>query len=683
MKEKVAIIADRRDYAKDLAEMFGTYFDAVAEFKDYGTSDINKIEGYVKEKLVIVSAYSVAQNIKNKISPTQKTIIANLTLRKDTLYMLDDFPENKKAYLVNITYQRCMETMAMLYNAMSKNINLIPFYPGCGCEIDPDIDTAITVGEKDLVPKGIHTVIDLGQRLLAKSSIDRCAELLGVENYQDGEKVKKDIENQVEFSAKLNTLIGKKNNLLVSFNTVLALVRQGIIIVDSGGQILLVSKSAEKILANQENAIVGFSIFDLFPELQLTAVVRSSQNPYETIAEINKRTVIITVSGVEDAEENVGYVIMLEYFNEAEARQHKFRRRISGSGHIATHCFDDILGNSKAIIKAKKTAGQMAKSDSNVCIYGESGTGKELFAQAIHNASKRRNFLFVALNCSALPENLLESELFGYEGGAFSGAKNEGKIGMLELAHKGTIFLDEIGELPLPMQAKLLRVLEEKKIQKVGGVNLINVDIRVICATNRNLVKMIEEGSFRRDLYYRLCVLPLSIPPLRGRKDDIPLLIDSFKEKNNARYTLSAQAEEKLLQYAWPGNVRELRNTTEYLSSLEKPVIDIEDISILGNSFFEFEGEMEARADEQKDISLFILEEIEKSQQHGRAIGRQALFKEAAVQGLPFTETEIRLTMRKLCRLGYIVSYQGRRGSELTDDGREKIQAIIGPNGRL
>ena len=208
MKEKVAIIADRRDYAKDLAEMFGTYFDAVAEFKDYGTSDINKIEGYVKEKLVIVSAYSVAQNIKNKISPTQKTIIANLTLRKDTLYMLDDFPENKKAYLVNITYQRCMETMAMLYNAMSKNINLIPFYPGCGCEIDPDIDTAITVGEKDLVPKGIHTVIDLGQRLLAKSSIDRCAELLGVENYQDGEKVKKDIENQVEFSAKLNTLIG-------------------------------------------------------------------------------------------------------------------------------------------------------------------------------------------------------------------------------------------------------------------------------------------------------------------------------------------------------------------------------------------------------------------------------------------------------------------------------------------
>ena len=383
MKEKVAIIADRRDYAKDLAEMFGTYFDAVAEFKDYGTSDINKIEGYVKEKLVIVSAYSVAQNIKNKISPTQKTIIANLTLRKDTLYMLDDFPENKKAYLVNITYQRCMETMAMLYNAMSKNINLIPFYPGCGCEIDPDIDTAITVGEKDLVPKGIHTVIDLGQRLLAKSSIDRCAELLGVENYQDGEKVKKDIENQVEFSAKLNTLIGKKNNLLVSFNTVLALVRQGIIIVDSGGQILLVSKSAEKILANQENAIVGFSIFDLFPELQLTAVVCSSQNPYETIAEINKRTVIITVSGVEDAEENVGYVIMLEYFNEAEARQHKFRRRISGSGHIATHCFDDILGNSKAIIKAKKTAGQMAKSDSNVCIYGESGTGKELFAQGL------------------------------------------------------------------------------------------------------------------------------------------------------------------------------------------------------------------------------------------------------------------------------------------------------------
>ncbi len=435
MKEKVAIIANKRDYAEVLADMFGAYFGAFAEFKTYCTSDINKLEGHVEENLVIISAYFVAQSVKDKISSAQKTIIANLTLRKDTLYMLDDFPENTKAYLVNTTYHSCMETMTMLYNATSKNINLIPFYPGCGYDIDPEIDTAITVGEKDLVPGEIHNIIDLGQRLLARTSIDRCAELLGIENYQNGERVKKDIENQVEFSAKLNTLISEKNNLLVRLNTLLTLVRQGIIIVDSGGQILSVNKNAEKVLANQANAVVGFSIFELFPELQLTDVARSNQNLFETIVEINNRTVIVTVSGIEDAGKNVGYVIMLEYFNEAEARQHKFRRRISGSGHVAIHCFDDILGNSKAIIKAKKTARQMAKSDSNVCIYGESGTGKELFAQAIHNESKRKNFLFVALNCSAVPENLLESELFGYEGGAFSGAKNEGKIGLLELAH--------------------------------------------------------------------------------------------------------------------------------------------------------------------------------------------------------------------------------------------------------
>ena len=680
MKEKVAIIANKRDYAEVLADMFGAYFGAFAEFKTYCTSDINKLEGHVEENLVIISAYFVAQSVKDKISSAQKTIIANLTLRKDTLYMLDDFPENTKAYLVNTTYHSCMETMTMLYNATSKNINLIPFYPGCGYDIDPEIDTAITVGEKDLVPGEIHNIIDLGQRLLARTSIDRCAELLGIENYQNGERVKKDIENQVEFSAKLNTKKKKKNNLLVRLNTLLTLVRQGIIIVDSGGQILSVNKNAEKVLANQANAVVGFSIFELFPELQLTDVARSNQNLFETIVEINNRTVIVTVSGIEDAGKNVGYVIMLEYFNEAEARQHKFRRRISGSGHVAIHCFDDILGNSKAIIKAKKTARQMAKSDSNVCIYGESGTGKELFAQAIHNESKRKNFLFVALNCSAVPENLLESELFGYEGGAFSGAKNEGKIGLLELAHKGTIFFDEIGDLPLPMQAKLLRVLEEKKIQKVGGVNLINVDIRVICATNRNLVKMIEEGSFRRDLYYRLCVLPLSIPPLRHRKEDIALLIDSFKEKNDAQYTLSTRAEAKLLQYTWPGNVRELRNTAEYLSSLEKAIIELEDISILGNSLFQSEGEggMASNGEEQKDISTFILEQLEKNQQRGKPIGRQALFKEAMAQGFPFTESEIRLTMCKLCQLGYIVSYRGRRGSELTDSGRKRLQAKIG-----
>lgn len=232
----------------------------------------------------------------------------------------------------------------------------------------------------------------------------------------------------------------------------------------------------------------------------------------------------------------------------------------------------------------------------------------------------------------------------------------------------------------MPMQAKLLRVLEEKKIQKVGGVNLINVDIRVICATNRNLVKMIEEGSFRRDLYYRLCVLPLSIPPLRHRKEDIALLIDSFKEKNDAQYTLSTRAEAKLLQYTWPGNVRELRNTAEYLSSLEKAIIELEDISILGNSLFQSEGEggMASNGEEQKDISTFILEQLEKNQQRGKPIGRQALFKEAMAQGFPFTESEIRLTMCKLCQLGYIVSYRGRRGSELTDSGRKRLQAKIG-----
>ena len=679
MKEKVAIIADRRDYAKDLAEMFGTYFDAVAEFKDYGTSDINKIEGYVKEKLVIVSAYSVAQNIKNKISPTQKTIIANLTLRKDTLYMLDDFPENKKAYLVNITYQRCMETMAMLYNAMSKNINLIPFYPGCGCEIDPDIDTAITVGEKDLVPKGIHTVIDLGQRLLAKSSIDRCAELLGVENYQDGEKVKKDIENQVEFSAKLNTLIGKKNNLLVSFNTVLALVRQGIIIVDSGGQILLVSKSAEKILANQENAIVGFSIFDLFPELQLTAVVRSSQNPYETIAEINKRTVIITVSGVEDAEENVGYVIMLEYFNEAEARQHKFRRRISGSGHIATHCFDDILGNSKAIIKAKKTAGQMAKSDSNVCIYGESGTGKELFAQAIHNASKRRNFLFVALNCSALPENLLESELFGYEERAFTGAKKGGRPGLFELAHRGTLFLDEVEGMSPALQIKLLRTLQEREVMRVGGNRIIHVDVRIVAATNEALERKVREGTFRRDLYYRLNTLPVVIPPLTERGDDMFLLMDQFRRELNGDFRLTEPVQDFFRRHTWPGNIRELRNVVEYFIYTDHRDITMEDLpptlllsgDALSRPASAPAAQQDAPAPSMSDSFRFVLAQLYAASEVGTPMGRDKLLQKARESHVPLSQQEVRTILTEMAGQGLARVSRGRGGSQLTPKGRE------------
>ena len=223
-------------------------------------------------------------------------------------------------------------------------------------------------------------------------------------------------------------------------------------------------------------------------------------------------------------------------------------------------------------------------SESNVLICGETGTGKELFAQSIHNSSRRRNNPFVAINCSALPENLLESELFGYVEGAFTGAAKGGKMGFFEIAHKGTIFLDEIGDISPKLQSRLLRVLQEKEIIRLGNDTVIPVDVRIISATNKNLKEAVEKGEFRQDLLYRLDVLELNLPPLRDRGADIALLLNHYidfeHERTGCRLSsLSDRAMNALMQYAWPGNIREMRNFCERLCILcPKETADIEDI---------------------------------------------------------------------------------------------------------
>jgi transcriptional regulator with PAS, ATPase and Fis domain len=239
------------------------------------------------------------------------------------------------------------------------------------------------------------------------------------------------------------------------------------------------------------------------------------------------------------------------------------------------YTLDSIIGVSDAIASLKAQALKAAASQLPVLISGESGTGKELFAQGIHHASPRKLYPFVRINCASIPKDLFESELFGYEKGAFTGAQSEGKPGKFELAHRGTIFLDEIGELPAAMQPKLLRVLEEKEFERVGGTRVIRSNFRLIAATNQNLDSMIQDGRFRKDLFYRLNVFPISIPPLRERREDIiPILMHLLQQlssdANLSDIRLEGSAHKILMEHGWPGNVRELSNVLEWtLSSLE------------------------------------------------------------------------------------------------------------------
>jgi PAS domain S-box-containing protein len=245
------------------------------------------------------------------------------------------------------------------------------------------------------------------------------------------------------------------------------------------------------------------------------------------------------------------------------------------------YSFSDLIGNNPAFLAAKSLAERISGSQSAVLLLGESGTGKELFAHAIHNNSTRAAFPFVPINCASIPEHLLESELFGYEDGAFTGAKRGGKKGLFQIANYGTIFLDEVGDMPLSMQSKLLRVLQEKEIQRIGGQNTIPIDVRVIAATHRDLEKMVEEGKFRQDLYYRLNVIKIEIPPLRKRKEDIRLIAANLLKKLERKFhrrgiELSAEVIERLQQHTWPGNIRELENVLERaINVLDGKIIEL------------------------------------------------------------------------------------------------------------
>ncbi len=261
---------------------------------------------------------------------------------------------------------------------------------------------------------------------------------------------------------------------------------------------------------------------------------------------------------------------MILFQNISDVRERMYKMTVMEK-HTTFH---DILGESEPMLRAKSRTLQVSSSDSTILITGESGTGKELFARAIHSESPRKNSPFIAINCGAIPDMLLESELFGYEKGAFTGADSRGKPGKFEIAHKGTIFLDEIGDLPLHLQVKLLHAIQNRRIDRVGGTSPIDIDVRIIAATNKNLEQMIAAQEFREDLYFRLNVIPIVIPPLRDREGDIELLLRYALKKFNKLLNkdiqdFSTDALQALINYGWPGNVRELENVVEYAVNME------------------------------------------------------------------------------------------------------------------
>ncbi len=345
---------------------------------------------------------------------------------------------------------------------------------------------------------------------------------------------------------------------------------EGIITVDQKDVIDTFNPQAVKIFGREAYRIIGKNVNKMFPEFDFSKITKIGQKIEGKIWTVGDIKIVANIIPIKINNEIVRTVITFQKVSQVQKIEQKIREKLYLKGNVAENTFNDIIGQSQIFRNLKEEAKNYAQIDSPVLLYGETGTGKELFAQAIHNYSPRRNKSFVAFNCAALTESLLESELFGYVRGAFTGAKKEGKMGLFEQAHEGTIFLDEIGEISQNIQARLLRVLQEHKVRRLGDDKVIPVDLRIIASTNKKLIQSVKENKFRDDLYYRINVLNLDIPSLRERKEDISLLVNFFIKKYGYKFKkivedISEEGMQILENYDWPGNIRQLENIIERL----------------------------------------------------------------------------------------------------------------------
>lgn len=363
-------------------------------------------------------------------------------------------------------------------------------------------------------------------------------------------------------------------------NTILGHLRDGVIAVDPEERIEAVNPAMEAVLGLPAGQLLGQRLSAINGELGLSNTLRTGDSEVEHVQQVNGRTVVVTRLPIMEQGRQTGAVLVCQDPVAIQRMDRSLRARGRPPARHARYGLAHLVGESEVLRHVRRLAQSSAQSSATVLIVGESGTGKELLAQGIHNASARQSQPFVAINCAAFPESLLESELFGYVEGAFTGSSRGGKIGLLEAAHTGTLFLDEIGEMPLSLQTRLLRVLQEREVLRIGATVPTPVDLRVIAATHRDLAQQVREGRFRQDLYYRLNILVLRLPPLRERHGDLPLLARHLADKIAKRLGDRRLADDAVVDavveagrdYPWPGNIRELENLIERIMVFRDPL---------------------------------------------------------------------------------------------------------------
>lgn len=602
----------------------------------------------------------------------ERMVQSSVTFTKEMIRKLQSYPAGTEALLVNQNIHMALESISQLYHLGISNISFTPYAP----EVKPvpEAHLAFVLQPVSFPEREGLTVVDLGVRWLSANTISEIALKLGSPLFLDSREFARYTERLAEVDYSLQKLSADKLSTESKLKIILDTIDAGIVCVDSNGCVNLVNRAAQEMLGIPAKGLVGKPAGEVLPEISFFG----TRPEGASLIEWHGQELSVSIKLLELRNQSLGAFATLQRFDEEEHRQSSLRLQKTKKPYQAHYTFDDIFGSSPAIEKARTIARRMAGNDASVLIVGESGTGKEMFAQAIHNASARKEGPFIAVNCAALTETLLESELFGYTEGAFTGASKKGKPGLFECAHTGTLFLDEIETMSPSLQAKLLRVLQEREVVRIGSVEPIPIDVRVLSASNEDLLNLVKEGKFRTDLYYRLNVIPLRLPPLRDRREDILPLADYFCRSMGVSFHMSDQARAALLQHRWPGNIRELHNCIAYLRYMGYSRVELEDLP----EQFHYRRTADPLPSSPAVGTLLpqewqVMEALGELYGQHQGLGRQGIVSACAQRGYAISEHEVRLALQTLQHNGWLKVSRGRGGTTLSEQGYAYYRELI------
>ena len=675
MSKEIAVLNKSKKTKKIFEKQLKTYFEDEVEIKSFSVEE--GIDKKIKADLII-AAKIMKDEIDKYVKKDVDVIYARRSLSISALQKLIDIPKGKNVLFVNNARITLDEAVSFVNEVGIDHINILPYCPGI--DIPENFDLVVTTDEFKFIPVEISEdeIINLGRRQISLTTIIEILTKLNLLNKNSNILIAKYIKKLVKLIKQLkenNAEIMKHNKMM---NSIINNVSDGLVFINAEEDIEFYNDEVSNIF--KDINYFEEKIEEIYSE-NLSNILYNNQDI--KFAKINGKEVVIRIDNLKIENEVIGNIFVFKDVTKIKELERNLRKRAKKKGYVAHYQFSDILGESKNIKKIIKEAKHISKSESTVLISGESGVGKELFAQSIHNYSPRSNYPFVAINCSALPSELLESELFGYEEGAFTGARKGGKAGIFEQAHEGTIFLDEIGNVSSRVQSKLLRVIEEKEVRRVGGSKVLPVNVRIIAATNKNLQNLIDKNEFREDLYYRLSVLPLHVPPIRERRKDIPKLINHFlKEYNRSDLKVPHEIMSRFYHYNWPGNIRELKNCVEYISQLAQgDKIKLGDLpyyflkeSITEDIDMFKEYEKKLKEDGNINEFIFILKELYLAQELNKNIGRRKIADNAKINNLDLSPQMIRTRVKALEKMGLVNIGTGRQGTNITKEGIDFLQ---------